>query len=136
MKALDKQNLIDSAIKAAERSYSPYSGFRVGAALLCSDGSVFTGCNVENASYSATACAERTAIQTAISNGKKDFTAIAIAGGREEVGKNLCPPCGVCRQVLCEFCSKDFIILLAKENGFEEYTLQQLLPLNFGEQNL
>jgi len=132
----DKLNLITLATEAAKNAYSPYSGFNVGAALLCADGSVFTGCNIENSSYSATNCAERVALQNAVSQGKTGFVAIAIAGGRETVGENLCPPCGVCRQVLSEFCKDDFIILLAKKNGYEEYTLSQLLPLNFSKANL
>lgn len=136
MKASDKQSLVNMAIKAAENSYSPYSSFRVGAALLCADGSVFTGCNIENASYSATNCAERVAFQTAVASGKSDFVAIAVAGGKTTLGENPCPPCGVCRQVMCEFCKEDFIILLANKDGFKEYTLKQLLPLNFGAQSL
>ena len=132
----DKENLCNLAIKAAENAYSPYSGFKVGAALLCDDDSVFLGCNIENSSYSATNCAERVAVQNAVSTGKRSFKAIAIAGGRDNVGERLCPPCGVCRQVLSEFCNKDTAVLLVKEDGYEEYTLSQLLPLSFGKENL
>ena len=126
-----KLNLCKQAIEIANNSYSPYSNFKVGAALLCDDGTVFVGTNIENASYSVTNCAERVAIQTAVANGKRNFKAIAIAGGKENVGETICPPCGICRQALTEFCDGDFIILLAKENGFEEYTLSQLLPNSF-----
>ncbi len=129
-------NLITLAKSAASNAYAPYSGFKVGAALLCDDGSVFTGCNIENASYSATVCAERVAICSALSNGKRGFTAIAIAGGREAVGEISCPPCGVCRQVLSELCKGDFKIILANSQGYEEYTLSELLPKSFSKNNL
>ncbi len=120
------------AVSAAENSYSPYSRFRVGAALLCSDGSVYTGTNIENSAYSATICAERTAFFKAVSDGKRDFVSMAIAGGREAVGKELCSPCGVCRQVMAEFCDPDkFTVLLVKKDGYEEYLLRELLPHSF-----
>ena len=136
MTTKEKTNLCRQAVSAANNSHSPYSGFKVGAALLCEDGSLFLGTNIENASYSATNCAERVAIQTAVANGKRNFKAMAIAGGKERVGELACPPCGVCRQVLSEFCKGDFILLLAKSEGFEEYTLSQLLPLSFNKDNL
>ncbi len=133
----EKKALCVKAVQAAKNSYSPYSKFKVGAALLCDDGSVVLGCNIENASYSATICAERVAIQTAIANNKKSFKAIAIAGGKDTVGENVCSPCGVCRQVLAEFCNPEtFLILLAKDGGYEEYTLSQLLPYGFTKDNL
>ena len=137
MTQFQKDELVSSAIKASRNSYSPYSKFKVGAALLCADGSVFLGCNIENSSYSATNCAERVAIQSAIAEGKREFTAIAIAGGRESVGEEITPPCGICRQVMAEFCNTDeFIVLLAKNDSFDEYLLKDLLPLTFSKENL
>lgn len=136
MTTKEKTELCRQAISAANNSHSPYSGFKVGAALLCDDGSLFLGTNVENASYSATNCAERVALQTAVANGKRDFKAMAIAGGKKTVGERVCSPCGVCRQVLAEFCDGDFLLLLAKEDGFEEYELSRLLPLSFTKENL
>ena len=132
-----KTKLCELAVNAAKNSYSPYSGFKVGAALLCKDGSVYLGCNVENASYSATVCAERTAFLKALSDGKREFSAIAVAGGREEVGIDACPPCGICRQTMAEFCKNDdFSVLLVRKNGFDEYLLNELFPLSFGEELL
>ena len=109
---MTKEQLATMAKEAMERAYSPYSGYKVGAALICKDGSVYTGCNVENASFSATNCAERTAFFKAISEGKKAFAAIAICGGKDGVIEGLFPPCGVCRQVMREFCEDDFEIYL------------------------
>ena len=103
------QELIKQAIEARKQSYCPYSGFAVGAALLCGDGTVYTGCNIENASYSPTNCAERTAFFKAVSEGKREFVAIAIVGGSEELQK--CYPCGVCRQVMSEFCDELFEVV-------------------------
>ena len=129
---MTNKELCELAIIASRKSYSPYSSFRVGAALLCSDGSVYTGCNIENSSYSATVCAERTAFFKALSEGKKNFVAIAIAGGREEVGKTACTPCGVCLQVMAEFCNpNEFRIILPADGNIEEYLLSDLLPKNF-----
>lgn len=125
------EQLATMAKEAMEKAYSPYSGYKVGAALLCKDGSVYTGCNVENASFSATNCAERTAFFKAISEGKKEFKAIAICGGKDGVIEGLFPPCGVCRQVMREFCEDDFLIHLLTVDGVETYTLQQLLPVSF-----
>lgn len=117
---------------SAKMSYSPYSSFRVGAALLCADGSVYTGCNIENSSFTPTVCAERVAFFKAISEGKKDFVAIAIVGGREDVGKDKCVPCGVCLQVMAEFCNPEtFKIILPSSDNTEEYFLKELLPKSF-----
>lgn len=123
--------LMGYAIKARENAYAPYSGFRVGAALLTKSGKIFTGCNVENGSYSMTICAERTAVFKAVSEGEKEFEAIAIAGGRDEL--TLCPPCGACRQVLSEFSpAGDIKVILGDESGaLEEVDLKNLLPLQF-----
>ena len=127
-----KNELFDVAEKMLNFSYSPYSHFCVGAALLCADGTIYTGCNIENAAYGPSNCAERTAIFKAVSEGKKDFVAIAIVGGKNGVIEDFGPPCGVCRQVLAEFCKKDFLILLKdKKNQVKEFTLEQLLPESF-----
>lgn len=165
---MDDKKLMETAIKAREYSYSPYSNFRVGAALLCADGSVYTGCNMENAAYTPGICAERTAIYKAVSEGKKEFLAIAIVGGPagtlksgeagkedvpgdkagpEETGKDgalvsgaleFTAPCGVCRQVMREFCDPDSfrIILGTGEEDLHSYLLRELLPLSFGPENL
>lgn len=127
---MDKSELVKLAVKARENSYSPYSHFCVGAALLCADGRVFTGCNVENAAYSPTICAERTAVVKAVSEGAKDFTAIAVVGGEGEI-KDFCTPCGVCRQVLSEFCKADFEIHTYNGKETKTYTLGDLLPESF-----
>lgn len=133
------KRLVAAALQARRRSYSPYSHFQVGAALLTGAGSIVTGCNIENAGYSPTNCAERTAFFKAVSEGIYDFTAIAIAGGAEDAKElELCAPCGVCRQVMIEFCDpKTFRILLARsEEDYQEFTLEQLLPMGFGPGNL
>lgn len=119
------------AIEAMGHAYAPYSGFQVGAALLCADGSVYQGCNIENAAYSPTNCAERTAIFKAVYDGHRDFTAIAVCGGKGGVITGAFPPCGVCRQVMREFCGDDFRIYLVNDKGFETVTLTQLLPYGF-----
>ena len=122
--------LVKSALSAREHSYAPYSHYKVGAALLTSDGRIYQGCNVENASYGATNCAERTAFFKAVSEGIRQFSAIAIAGGTEdEPISDYAYPCGICRQVMQEFCGPDFLIHMGKENGgIETVTLQDLLP--------
>ena len=123
--------LIEKAKQAMENAYAPYSGFQVGAALLCADGTVYTGCNMENAAYSPTLCAERTAFAKAISEGKRDFKAIAVCGGKGGKIAGICAPCGVCRQVMAEFCKEDFQVILVKPQGYEVRTLSQLLPDQF-----
>ena len=126
------EKLIKKAIEMLNFSYAPYSNFHVGAALLTSEGKIHTGCNIENAAYGPSNCAERTAIFKAVSEGKKEFEAIAIVGGKNGKIENFCPPCGVCRQVLAEFCKKDFEIVLAKStNEYKIMTLEQLLPESF-----
>ena len=122
-----------AAIEAMKKSYSPYSNFTVGAALLTKDGKIYTGANIENASYTPTICAERNAIFTAVHNGERQFEAIAIVGGHQGDVKGITAPCGVCRQVMSEFCSPDFkVILVTSANGdFEETTLGELLPYTF-----
>lgn len=131
------EKLMDLAKSAMEKSYSPYSGYRVGAALLCADGTVYRGCNIENAAFSPTVCAERCAIFKAVSEGKRDFRAIAIVGGRAGEVPGRAAPCGVCRQVMGEFCGGDFKIYLLDADGeIEEYTLDTLLPERFGAENM
>lgn len=126
-----KEELIGNAMAAMKNSYSPYSGFCVGAALLTKKGKVYTGCNIENSSYSVTNCAERTAIHSAISKGEREFAAIAIVGGKNGRVESYCPPCGVCRQVLAEFCRNDFKIYLYNGVEIKVYTLDELLPESF-----
>ena len=133
---MTKEQLATRAKEAMQLAYSPYSGYKVGAALLCKDGTVYTDCNIENAGYSATNCAERTAFFKAVSEGQREFEAIAICGGKDGVIEGLFPPCGVCRQVMREFCSDDFLIYLVTKNGVEEYTLAQLLPVSFCPENV
>ena len=130
------RELMELADRARAYSYSPYSRFRVGAALLTKSGKVYLGCNVENASYPAGNCAERTAIFKAVSEGEREFVAISIVGGREGETPELCAPCGICRQVMSEFCSPDFKILLGNPEHFKAYTLGELLPLSFTSENL
>ena len=126
------EELIALAKDAMTRAYAPYSGFKVGAALLCKDGSVYQGCNIENAAFSPTVCAERTAIFKAVSEGKREFAAIAVCGGKDGVITGLFPPCGVCRQVMAEFCGADFPVYLAgANNAWEKKPLSELLPLSF-----
>lgn len=133
---IDYKYLMHLAQEARNNSYSPYSHFRVGAALLTKSNKIYKGCNIENAAYSATNCAERTAIFKAVSEGEREFVAIAIVGGREGETAEFCAPCGVCRQVISEFCPKDFEIILGNEEKFEVYTLEQLLPLSFSDKDL
>ena len=127
--------LIEAAIEARTSSYSPYSTYKVGAALLCGDGTIYKGCNIENAAYGDTICAERVAIFKAVFDGKRDFSAIAIVGGKGE----LCSfafPCGSCRQVMSEFCEKDFKIVLFDGKSTEIHTLGQVFPLRFKSDSL
>ncbi len=138
--------MIEEAIKAAQKAYAPYSGYYVGAALQTKDGRIFRGCNVENASYGATNCAERTAIFKAVSEGAREFSAIAIVGGHKEriLGESTglvngerfseyAYPCGICRQVLQEFCGQDFRIIVAGSvDDYKVYSLKELLPHGFG----
>jgi cytidine deaminase len=136
--AISPEKLCAIALEERKSSYSPYSGFKVGAALLASSGKIYTGCNIENAAYTPTVCAERVAFFKAISEGETEFVAIAIAGGANDSPDGECPPCGVCRQVMMEFCDPDtFKVFLAKSDI--EYTplaLKELLPYGFGPGNV
>lgn len=138
MQEEEKRKLIRAALEARERAYIPYSGYAVGAAVLMESGKMYTGCNIENASYGATNCAERTAIFKAVSEGERKCAAIAIAGGRAgSVLTDYAHPCGICRQVMREFGGKDMPVLVAKsEDDYREYTLDGLLPCGFGGENL
>lgn len=128
--------LIEKATEARKKSYCPYSKFSVGAALLCADGKIYTGANIENSSFTPTVCAERVAFFSAIHDGQRDFSAIAIVGGKfEEDIDGFCPPCGVCRQVIGEFCSGDFKIILSDGKNARILTLDELLPDRFGINN-
>ena len=125
------EKLVELAIEAMTHAYAPDSGYKVGAALLCKDGTVYEGCNIENSSFTPTVCAERTAFFKAIYDGHRDFEAIAVCGGKDGVITGPFPPCGVCRQVMREFCRNDFKVYLINDKGFEERTLIQLLPDSF-----
>ena len=132
------EKLIDTAIEQLKFSYTPYSNFKVGAALLTKSGKIYTGCNIENASYTPTNCAERTAFFKAVSEGVRDFQAICIVGSKDGKLTEYTAPCGVCRQVMMEFCNpKTFQIILAVDKErYEIYTLEELMPLGFGPLNL
>ncbi len=132
------EELVRMAIEAMKYAYTPYSGFRVGAALLAADGKVYQGCNIENAAYTPTNCAERTAFFKAVSEGQREFSAICIVGGKVGVLEGYTAPCGVCRQVMMEFCDPEtFRVILAKgEKHWQEYRLKELLPMGFGPDNL
>ena len=138
MEQIMVEKLIDTAIEQLKFSYTPYSNFKVGAALLAKNGEIYTGCNIENASYTPTNCAERTAFFKAVSEGVRDFQAICIVGGKEGKLTEYTAPCGVCRQVMMEFCDpKIFQIILAiDKERYEIYTLKELMPLGFGPLNL
>lgn len=132
------KELIGSAYEASKNAYCKYSRYHVGAALLCKDGRIFTGCNIENSSYGATNCAERTAVFKAVSEGNREFEAIAIIGyleGKEP--ESYAFPCGICRQVMAEFCEPRFKIIVAKSvSDYKVYSLDELLPENFGAENM
>ena len=137
---MDRAMLAELALDMSKKSYSPYSDFCVGAALLSEDGTIYTGCNIENAAYTPTNCAERTAFFKAVSEGKRKFTAIAIAGGPKDAQEplKLCAPCGVCRQVMMEFCDSETfeIILVCSRENYQVFKLNELFPLGFGPENL
>lgn len=138
MGQVEINELIKAALEARTRAYTPYSGFQVGAALLSEDNGIFTGCNIENAGYTPSNCAERTAFFKAVSEGVTRFRQIAVVGGPKGEIKDYCAPCGVCRQVMMEFCNPDtFQVILAKTpEDYKVYTLRELLPMGFGPDNL
>ena len=130
------EELMELAKEAMLHAYAPYSGYKVGAALLCRDGTVYQGCNIENAAYGPTNCAERTAFFKAVYDGHRDFEAIAVCGGKDGVIAGKFPPCGVCRQVMREFCRDDFKIILADQDSIASITLSALLPYSFSAGDL
>ncbi|MBQ3597742.1 MAG: cytidine deaminase [Clostridia bacterium] len=131
---MNDKELITAAFNAMEKAYAPYSGYKVGAALLCKSGKLFTGCNIENASYTPTVCAERTAFFKAVSEGEREFEKIAVVGGKDGNVTDTFMPCGVCRQVMTEFCKADFTVLVAKSaDEYCSFTLEQLLPHSFSD---
>ena len=134
---MDNNELLSLAVEAMKKSYSPYSDCKVGAALLCKNGKVYCGTNIENASFTPTVCAERVAFFKAISEGEKDFVKIAVAGGKNGIINGIFAPCGVCRQVMREFCSDDFEIILGKnESTYTQAALKELLPLSFSPEDV
>lgn len=132
------EEMIGLAIEQLAYSYTPYSGFKVGAALLTSGGKYYTGCNIENAAYTPTNCAERTAFFKAVSEGERSFQAICIVGGKDGILTEYAAPCGVCRQVMMEFCDPETfrIILAVSKEQYDVFTLKEMLPLGFGPLNL
>lgn len=138
MDILNITNLLENALSARNDAYCPYSNYSVGAALLCKDGRIIKGCNIENASFGAGICAERTALYKAVSDGYKEFEAIAVCGGKiGEAPTGYAFPCGICRQALSEFCDADFNVIVAKSvEDYKIYTLSELLPESFDSSNL
>lgn len=131
------EELLAKGRDAMERAYAPYSGYRVGAAILTADGRIYQGCNIENAAYSPTVCAERCAFFKAVYDGVRNFSAIAVVGGKDGIISGYFPPCGVCRQVMGEFCREDFIIYMGGPDGtYQQKTLGELLPFGFSAQEL
>ena len=135
---MDYSNLVKEALAAREMAYIPYSGFAVGAALLTKEGKIYRGCNIENAAFGPTNCAERTAFFKAVSEGEREFAAIAIVGGpKGNPPVDYCYPCGVCRQVMAEFCTDDFIVIIGKnEDDYRVHSLSDVLPFTFREPDL
>lgn len=134
---MNNKELVKLAFSAMQMAYAPYSGYKVGAALLAKSGKVYSGCNIESASYSPTNCAERTAFFKAISEGEREFSKIAIVGGKDGVVTSPFMPCGVCRQVMAEFCDDDFEIIVAdSSDSFKEFKLPELLPFGFSKNNI
>lgn len=135
---MNEKELVDLAKKAAKNAYVPYSHHTVGAALLCKNGKIYLGCNIENAAYSPTNCAERTAFFKAVSEGEREFSAIAVVGGYELDFENYFAPCGVCRQVMAEFCNmKTFKVIFGKNGDeYKVFTLEEILPFGFSPKDL
>lgn len=137
---MNDETLVELAFEAIKNAYTPYSGYKVGAALLAGSGKVYLGCNIENASYTPTVCAERTAFFKAVSEGERDFVAIAIVGGKDGNCETFFMPCGVCRQVMSEFCGPDFCVLVGKKFGehieYKKYNFNEILPFSFGPKDI
>lgn len=129
---MDNIRLLELAKKAMDNSYAPYSKFSVGAALMCENGEVFTGCNIENSSFSMCICAERTAFFKALSEGRSKFKKIAVVGGKNKIMTDFCYPCGACRQVMNEFCGNDFLLVFQNKRGeVETISLADMFPKSF-----
>lgn len=133
---MDSRSLVKMAIDAMAKAYTPYSGFKVGAALLTDDGKVYIGCNIENAAYSPTVCAERVAFFSAVRDGNRNFTKIALVGGMNGQLSSFTYPCGVCRQVMREFCDDSFVLVVSDGNEIKEHTLGEILPFSFSPKDL
>jgi len=133
---MDPEKLAELAKEAMEKAYAPYSGCKVGAALLCADGTVYMGCNIENAAFSPSVCAERTAFFKAVYDGKREFVAIAVCGGKDGDISSPFYPCGVCRQVMAEFCGGDMAVYIVTANSLEKHFLRDLLPLSFSKKDV
>lgn len=134
---MNNKQLVTAAFAAMQNAYAPYSSYKVGAALLSKSGRLYTGCNVENAAYGPTNCAERTAFFKAVSEGEHEFVKIAVVGGKDGNVTDLFMPCGVCRQVMAEFCDGDFEIIVARsEDDFTSFTLSTILPYGFSKKNI
>ncbi|MCL2500375.1 MAG: cytidine deaminase [Defluviitaleaceae bacterium] len=134
---INYKRLAALAVEAKDRAYAPYSGFHVGAALLCENGKIYIGCNVESAAYPATVCAERTALLKAVSEGERKFKAISVAGSRPGGESDYCYPCGVCRQMLHEFAGDDFEVIIVKsESDYRVHKWSEILPYGFGPNDL
>lgn len=134
---MSNKELVKAAFDAMQKAYAPYSNYKVGAALLSQSGKVYSGCNVENAAYGPTNCAERTAFFKAVSEGEREFSKIALVGGKDGVVTDLFMPCGVCRQVMAEFCDSDFQVIVARsQDDFSVFTLSELLPFGFSKNNI
>lgn len=125
------KKFVDTAVEAMKKSYAPYSEFNVGACLFTETGRVYSGCNIENAAFSPSICAERTAFAKAVSEGEREFSCIAVVGGKNGVITDFCPPCGVCRQVMTEFCKPDFKVVLYNGTDIKVLTLSELMPYSF-----
>ena len=133
---MDSRELVNLAVEAMKKAYTPYSCFKVGAALLSEDGDVTIGCNIENAAYSPTICAERVAFSSAVRDGKRKFTKIAVVGGMNGKLSSFTYPCGVCRQVMREFCDDDFVLIVSDGKDIKEHTLADILPFSFSPKDL
>lgn len=133
---MDSRELVIIATDAMKKAYTPYSGFKVGAALLTDDGEVYIGCNIENAAYTPTVCAERVAFFSAVRDGKRKFSKIAVVGGKDGELSSFTYPCGVCRQVMREFCDDDFILVVSDGKEIKEHTLAEILPCSFSPNDL
>lgn len=134
---MNNKELVTAAFAAMQNAYAPYSSYKVGAALLSKSGRLYTGCNVENAAYGPTNCAERTAFFKAVSEGEREFVKIAVVGGKDGSVTDMFMPCGVCRQVMAEFCDGDFEIIVARsKDDFTSFTLSTILPYGFSKKNI